>query len=136
MSDLRKVRTNFRLYKVYIYSSSLHQIFDSNTSNSFSPKVLVMSYQFKDKLAIVTGASKLNGIGFATAYALVEGGADVSWSQQNPRKESKLSHYSLSSPTTPTKLLHRRLLKISTALVPRRSQCTLMLALSPLGKTW
>lgn len=32
---------------------------------------------FAGKLAIVTGASKQNGIGFATAYALAEGGADV-----------------------------------------------------------
>lgn len=36
-----------------------------------------MSTDFKGKLAIVTGASKLNGIGFATAYALAKGGADV-----------------------------------------------------------
>ncbi|KAJ5198270.1 uncharacterized protein N7498_007387 [Penicillium cinerascens] len=33
---------------------------------------------FKGKLAIVTGASKHNGIGFATAYALARAGADRS----------------------------------------------------------
>lgn len=32
---------------------------------------------FKGKLAIVTGGSKQNGIGFATAYALAKAGADV-----------------------------------------------------------
>ncbi|KAH8799773.1 hypothetical protein F5884DRAFT_825192 [Xylogone sp. PMI_703] len=32
---------------------------------------------FAGKLAIITGASKLNGIGFATAYALAEAGADI-----------------------------------------------------------
>jgi NAD(P)-dependent dehydrogenase (short-subunit alcohol dehydrogenase family) len=36
-----------------------------------------MSSDFKGKLAIVTGASKLNGIGYATAYLLAKGGADV-----------------------------------------------------------
>ncbi|EHK20989.1 uncharacterized protein TRIVIDRAFT_223455 [Trichoderma virens Gv29-8] len=36
-----------------------------------------MSSDFKGKLAIVTGASKLNGIGFATAHALAKGGADI-----------------------------------------------------------
>ncbi len=36
-----------------------------------------MSTDFKGKLAIVTGASKLNGIGYATAYVLAKGGADV-----------------------------------------------------------
>jgi hypothetical protein len=36
-----------------------------------------MSTDFSGKLAIVTGASKLNGIGFATAYALAKAGADV-----------------------------------------------------------
>ncbi|RFU81469.1 short-chain dehydrogenase reductase sdr [Trichoderma arundinaceum] len=36
-----------------------------------------MSTDFKGKLAIVTGASKLNGIGYATAYALAKGGADL-----------------------------------------------------------
>lgn len=32
---------------------------------------------FAGKLAIITGASKQNGIGFATAYALAKAGADV-----------------------------------------------------------
>lgn len=32
---------------------------------------------FKGKLAIVTGASKLNGIGYATALIFAKGGADV-----------------------------------------------------------
>ncbi|KAL6862106.1 NAD(P)-binding protein [Trichoderma novae-zelandiae] len=36
-----------------------------------------MSTDFSGKLAIVTGASKLNGIGFATAYALAKAGADI-----------------------------------------------------------
>ncbi|KAL6786480.1 NAD(P)-binding protein [Trichoderma sp. SZMC 28012] len=36
-----------------------------------------MSTDFKGKLAIVTGASKLNGIGYATAYVLAKGGADI-----------------------------------------------------------
>ena len=35
------------------------------------------SNSLKGKLAIVTGASKLNGVGFATAKALAEQGADV-----------------------------------------------------------
>ncbi|CAI7652353.1 unnamed protein product [Penicillium crustosum] len=35
------------------------------------------SLEFTGKLAIVTGASKQNGIGFATAYALAKGGADI-----------------------------------------------------------
>ncbi len=34
--------------------------------------------EFAGKLAIVTGASKQNGIGYATAYALAKSGADVS----------------------------------------------------------
>ncbi|KAL7929536.1 hypothetical protein V8C35DRAFT_325104 [Trichoderma chlorosporum] len=36
-----------------------------------------MSNDFKGKLAIITGASKLNGIGFATADALAKNGADI-----------------------------------------------------------
>ena len=32
----------------------------------------------ENRLAIVTGASKHNGIGFATAYALAQEGVDVS----------------------------------------------------------
>ena len=36
-----------------------------------------MSTDFKGKLAIITGASKLNGIGYATAHILARGGADV-----------------------------------------------------------
>ncbi|PTB61857.1 NAD(P)-binding protein [Trichoderma citrinoviride] len=36
-----------------------------------------MSTDFSGKLAIVTGASKLNGIGYATAYALAKAGADI-----------------------------------------------------------
>ncbi|TAQ91270.1 hypothetical protein B7494_g426 [Chlorociboria aeruginascens] len=36
-----------------------------------------MSNDFRGKLAIITGASKLNGIGFATAHGLAEGGADL-----------------------------------------------------------
>ncbi len=34
--------------------------------------------EFTGKLAIVTGSSKQDGIGFATAYALAKLGADVS----------------------------------------------------------
>lgn len=36
-----------------------------------------MSTDFKGKLAIITGASKLNGIGYATAQIFAKGGADV-----------------------------------------------------------
>ncbi|KAK5996240.1 Short chain dehydrogenase AgnL6 [Cladobotryum mycophilum] len=36
-----------------------------------------MSNDFAGKLAIVTGASKLNGIGYATAYGLAKAGADL-----------------------------------------------------------
>jgi 3-oxoacyl-[acyl-carrier protein] reductase len=36
-----------------------------------------MATTFKGKLAMITGAAKENGIGFATAYALAEQGADV-----------------------------------------------------------
>ncbi|KAL7905802.1 hypothetical protein GGI35DRAFT_459398 [Trichoderma velutinum] len=36
-----------------------------------------MSTDFKGKLAIITGASKLNGIGYATASILAKGGADI-----------------------------------------------------------
>lgn len=39
---------------------------------------------FQGKLAIVTGAGKSNGIGFATAKLLAEQGADVS-SPSSPR---------------------------------------------------
>lgn len=35
------------------------------------------SLDFAGKLAVVTGSSKQNGIGFATVYALAKGGADV-----------------------------------------------------------
>jgi NAD(P)-dependent dehydrogenase (short-subunit alcohol dehydrogenase family) len=37
-----------------------------------------MSKAFAGKLAVVTGASKANGVGYATAYALAEQGANVS----------------------------------------------------------
>lgn len=40
-------------------------------------KFSIMSDDFHGKLAIITGASKLNGIGFATAHALAKRGADV-----------------------------------------------------------
>jgi NAD(P)-dependent dehydrogenase (short-subunit alcohol dehydrogenase family) len=36
-----------------------------------------MTSTFKGKLVVITGAAKENGIGFATAYALAEQGADV-----------------------------------------------------------
>jgi NAD(P)-dependent dehydrogenase (short-subunit alcohol dehydrogenase family) len=36
------------------------------------------------KVAIVTGSSKLNGIGAATAFALAEHGANVTTPEQNP----------------------------------------------------
>lgn len=36
-----------------------------------------MSTDFKGKLAIITGASKLNGIGYATAHIFAKGGADL-----------------------------------------------------------
>jgi NAD(P)-dependent dehydrogenase (short-subunit alcohol dehydrogenase family) len=37
-----------------------------------------MSKTLQGKIAIVTGAAKSNGVGFATAYALAEQGANVS----------------------------------------------------------
>jgi hypothetical protein len=45
---------------------------------SVSRHHFTMSNNFEGKLAIITGASKPNGIGYATAYALAQAGADVS----------------------------------------------------------
>lgn len=47
------------------------------TENHFPIQQIDTMSDFKGKLAIVTGASKLNGIGYATALQFAKGGADV-----------------------------------------------------------
>ncbi|KAH8803436.1 hypothetical protein F5884DRAFT_712196 [Xylogone sp. PMI_703] len=44
---------------------------------------------FQGKLAIITGASKLNGIGYATAYALASGGADLALTYNSNKTASE-----------------------------------------------